>query len=105
MFVHTALFKWHDHVTPEQIEAAQQQIRALQGQIPGLLQTSMGANISPRSQGYSHGIVMFFEDQAALQAYTPHPAHLQILEFLKPLLREAAELDYEVEAGAIRLQG
>ena len=104
MFVHAALFQWYDHVTPQQIEEAQKEIRALQGQIPGLLQTSVGANLSPRHQGYTHGIVMFFQDKKSLDAYTPHPIHQKILGFLKPLLKQAAELDYEIEPGAIRLQ-
>lgn len=104
MFVHAALFQWYDHVTPQQIEDAQNEIRALQGQIPGLLQTAVGANLSLRNQGYTHGIVMFFNDKEALDAYTPHPIHQRILEYLKPLLKQAAELDYEIEPGAIRLQ-
>ena len=77
-------------------ERAAREIRALQGQIPGLLETSYGANISARSQGFTHGGMMKFRDRAALDAYSPHPVHQRLLDWLKPLLKVAAELDYEM---------
>lgn len=96
MFIHTFLFQWHDSVTEEQKKRAAREIRALQGQIPGLLETSYGANISPRGQGFTHGGVMKFQDKASLDAYTPHPVHAELVDWLRPLLKLAAELDYEI---------
>jgi len=37
---------------------------ALQGKIPGLVETAVGVNISPRGQGYEFGGVMKFADKA-----------------------------------------
>ena len=96
MFIHTFLFQWHASVTDEMKERAGREIRALQGQIPGLLETSYGANVSPRGQGFTHGGVMKFKDKASLEAYTPHPVHAKLVAWLMPLLKQAAELDYEV---------
>jgi Stress responsive A/B Barrel Domain len=96
MYIHTFLFQWQPTVTEEMKVRAEQEIRALQGQIPGLLETSYGANVSPRSQGFTHGGVMKFRDKAALDSYTPHPVHQRLVEWLMPLLKLAAELDYEV---------
>src|SRR5258705_11494978 len=73
MYIHTFLFQWHPSVTTEMKDRVAREIRALQGQIPGLLETSYGANISPRSQGFTHGGVMKFRDKAALDSYSPHP--------------------------------
>ena len=77
-------------------ERAAREIRGLQGQIPGLLETSYGANVSPRSQGFTHGGVMKMRDKAALDAYTTHPVHEKLVQWLMPLLKVAAELDYEI---------
>ena len=96
MYVHTFLFQWNSDVSEELKERAAKEIRALQGQIPGLLDTSYGANISPRSQGFTHGGVMKFVDKPALLAYSPHPVHQKLVNWLKPLLKLAAELDYEI---------
>jgi len=96
MYIHTFLFQWQPNVTQEMKERAAQQIRALQGQIPGLLETTYGTNISPRSQGFTHGGVMKFQDRASLESYSPHPIHQKLVNWLMPLLKLAAELDYEI---------
>jgi hypothetical protein len=96
MYIHTFLFQWHPSVTAEMKDRAAREIRALQGQVPGLLETSYGANISPRSQGFTHGGVMKFRDKAALDAYSPNPVHQKVVDGLMPLLKVAAELDYEM---------
>jgi Stress responsive A/B Barrel Domain len=96
VYIHAFLFQWQDGVSAEMKERAARDIRALQGQVPGLLETSYGANVSPRSQGFTHGGVMKFSDLAALQAYGTHPAHEKLLQWLRPQLKLAAELDYEL---------
>ena len=96
MYIHTFLFQWNSSVTSEMQDRAAREIRALQGQIPGLLETSYGANTSPRSQGFTHGGVMKLTDKAALDRYNTHPVHEKLLQWLKPLLKLAAELDYEM---------
>jgi hypothetical protein len=96
MYIHTFLFQWQPSVSAEMKDRAAREIRGLQGQIPGLLETSYGANISPRSQGFTHGGVMKFHDKAALEAYSPHPVHQKLVDWLSPLLKVAAELDYEI---------
>jgi len=93
--IHTFGFRWKPSVTARQRAEASEIIRALQGQIPGLLNTWVGENISPRSQGYEFGGVMQFSDRASLDAYNSHPAHQKVLAFLRPLI-EAVEIDFEV---------
>jgi hypothetical protein len=93
--IHTFGFGWKPGVTAAQREESIRIIRELQGKIPGLLNTWVGENISPRSQGYELGGVMQFSDRAALDAYTPHPAHQKVLSFVGPLI-EAIEIDFEV---------
>jgi len=94
MVIHTFAFRWKPGVTPDQKQRAITEIRALQGRIPGLAETWVGVNISPRSQGYELGGVMKFEDRAALEAYGNHPVHLELLAWLMPLI-EPIEVDFE----------
>ena len=96
MYIHAFLFQWQPGVTEEQKERAAKEIRALQGQVPGLVETSYNKNISPRSQGFTHGGVMKFRDAAALGEYATHPVHQKLVDWLMPLLKVAAELDYEM---------
>jgi Stress responsive A/B Barrel Domain len=96
MYIHTFLFQWKPGVSERDKERAAKSIGAFQGQIPGLLETSYNANQSPRSQGFTHGGVMKFRDARALEAYFTHPVHQKLVEWLMPLLKVAAELDYEM---------
>jgi hypothetical protein len=94
MFIHMFAFRWKPGVTDEQKQDIVTEIRKLQGRIPGLLETSVGLNVSPRGQGYELGGVMKFSDQAALEAYGPHPVHQKLLTWLIPLI-EPIEVDFD----------
>ena len=81
-------------MTAEQKQKSVSAIQALQGQIPGLLNTWVGTNISPRSQGYELGGVMQFVDRESLDAYSGHPVHQELLSWLMPLI-DPLEVDFE----------
>ena len=51
-------------------------------------------NFSPRSQGYELGGVMKFGSRTALEAYSGHPAHQELLTWLMPLI-DPVEVDFE----------
>jgi antibiotic biosynthesis monooxygenase (ABM) superfamily enzyme len=89
---HVFAFQWKPGTSDAQKEKARKEIAAFQTVIPGLLQTHVGPNISPRGKGYTFGGIMQFRDQASLEAYFQHPAHLSLLTWLVPLI-DAVELD------------
>jgi hypothetical protein len=93
MYIHAFLFRWVEGTTEEQKKRVKTEILALQGRIPGLLETHVGTNVSPRRQDYAFGGVMKFVDRAALDAYFPHPVHQALGEWLMPLI-EPVELDF-----------
>jgi hypothetical protein len=95
MVIHTFAFRWKSGVSTEQKDRAVREIQALQGQIPGLIETLVGRNISPRSPGYELGGVMKFADRASFDAYNDHPVHRRLLAWLMPLI-DPLEVDYEV---------
>ncbi len=86
MIVHTFAFRWKAGVREDQKARALAEIRGLQGQIPGLLETWVGVNLSPRSQGYELGGVMKFTDRSAV--------HQKLLQWLMPLI-DPIEVDFE----------
>ncbi len=94
MVVHTFAFRWKAGVREDQKVRALAEIRGLQGQIPGLLETWVGVNVSSRSQGYELGGVMKFSDRSALDTYGAHPIHQRLLQWLMPLI-DALEIDFE----------
>jgi hypothetical protein len=94
MFIHMFAFRWKPGVTGDQKQRVVSEIRKLQGRIPGLVEVSVGINISPRGQGYELGGVMKFANQSALDNYGAHPVHQKLLNWLIPLI-DPIEVDFE----------
>ena len=89
---HVFAFQWKPGTSQAQKDRAAKEIAAFQGVIPGLLQTHVGPNLSPRGKGYTFGGIMQFKDKASLDAYVQHPAHQKLLTWLLPLI-DPIELD------------
>jgi hypothetical protein len=95
--VHIVLFKWKETATPEAIAQVEAELRAMQGQIEGVLDISCGTDFSGRSQGFATGLVVHFTDRAALEAYGPHPVHQRVVQtFINPIRADVLAFDYEV---------
>jgi hypothetical protein len=94
MFIHIFGFKWRPEATEADKARAEKEILAFRGVIPGLLEAHVGANLSPRGQGYTSAGMMKFTDKAATDAYSIHPAHMALLKWLVPLI-DPVELDFE----------
>ena len=95
MVVHMFAFRWKPGVSEEQRQRVMEAIRSLQGKIPGLEETWVGVNFSLRGQRYALGGVMKFKNRLALEAYTTHPHHQELISWLMPLI-EPLEVDFEV---------
>ncbi len=97
MIEHLVLFQWTPDASAEAVARVVTELRALKGRIPGVLDLTCGENFSPRSQGFTHALVVRFEDRAALEAYGPHPAHQRVVqELISPIRADTLALDYEV---------
>jgi hypothetical protein len=49
---------------------------ALKDSIPGILELSIGPNITPeRGGGFTHALRVLFRDEQSLRIYGPHPEH------------------------------
>jgi hypothetical protein len=94
VFIHIFGFRWKPKATDTEKARAAEEILAFRNTIPGLVEVSVGPNVSPRGQGYAFAGLMMFTDKAACDAYSTHPAHLALLRWLVPLI-EAVELDFE----------
>lgn len=95
MFIHIFGFRWKEHATDAEKQRASREIRAFQGTVPGLIDVSVGENLSTRGQGYTFAGLMRFTDREACDAYAAHPAHRALLTWLVPLI-DPVELDFEV---------
>jgi hypothetical protein len=95
MIWHTVWFQLKDGVSAEDRAAMQQSLRALRGEIDGILHLGCGEDFSGRSGGYQIGLVVGFASRAALDAYGPHPKHQAFIEQFKPMWEDVKALDFD----------
>jgi hypothetical protein len=91
---HVVLLKFNEGVAAGRIDQHLRALATLRDRVPGVTALSLGTNFSERSRGYTHALVVTLRDRAALAAYGPHPAHVEVAA----PLREDAELlvvDYD----------
>jgi hypothetical protein len=94
MFIHIFGFRWKPQATEADKARAAHDIVSFRDHIVGLIDVHVGLNLSPRGQGYTFAGLMTFTGKAAADAYTTHPMHQALLEWLVPLI-DPVELDFE----------
>ena len=95
---HIVAFDYSEDATSEEIQRVTDAFRALQDKIPGIVSFEHGVNNSPegKNKGFTHVYQLTFEDEAARDAYLPHPAHKQFGALLGELgiLDDVFVVDY-----------
>ena len=77
MVRHIVLIKFKPGVTEAAVSALWDELRAIEGKVPGLGAIHAGRSESPEKieRGYMHGFTVDFTDWDALAAYQAHPDH------------------------------
>jgi hypothetical protein len=95
---HVVVFKYKPDATPDQIQTVTDAFRALQDKIPGIVAFEHGVNNSPEGKnlGFTHVYLLTFENEAARDAYLPHPEHKKFGEILRStgIFEDAFVVDY-----------
>ncbi len=71
---------------------------ALSAKIPQISRLEVGLNFSTRDVARDVVLDSDFTDRAALEAYATHPAHLEVVAFVKEIAEETRVVDYETLA-------
>lgn len=97
MIEHIVLIKFSPKTTLEQKQELIRRTLELKEKIPGIIDIRQGINFSERSKGYDMGLTARLEDRAALENYLPHPAHQEILAYLKEIgVEDTIIVDFEI---------
>eukprot|EP00474_Spongospora_subterranea_P010217 CRZ10675.1 hypothetical protein [Spongospora subterranea] len=100
--VHIVLLRLKPDAPVTTIDDMYKAFRDLETQIPCILSLTVGPQdnliypgYKPRTQGYTHGLVVHFRTAADLQTYTVHPAHLSVVDrIIKPISDAVLALDF-----------
>jgi hypothetical protein len=97
MIDHIVLVKFSEKTTQDQLQEVVTRFKALKGHLTGIVDLQAGLNFSDKNQGYQVVLSIRFEDQAALDAYVPHPKHQAIAAFIREVGRvDSIVADIEV---------
>jgi heme-degrading monooxygenase HmoA len=95
MITHVVMLNPKTEVSADMIERVLDQVRGLQKDIPGIIETRVGKNLSANHQGYTYGFVMRFVNKEHLKAYAPHPAHQVVSRELQAICESIIDFDIE----------
>jgi stress responsive alpha/beta barrel protein len=97
MVEHIVLFKVRVETPPQAVAAMTDGAKGLKSRVPGIVDLSFGPKFSDRNKGFTHGLVVRFQDRAALDGYIPHPAHREVVEkLIRPITEDVLVVDYEI---------
>jgi hypothetical protein len=67
-------------------------------EVPGVESFEWGADCSPEglNNGLTHAFVLTFDNEAARDAYLPHPVHMEFVEWTRQHVERATVVDYFV---------
>lgn len=92
MIFHIVLFDFKPEITQNEIDAALEHVRQLQGKIPGITYVHAGASIT-RNKSFSYGFVMSFADEIAWRSYASHPEHQPVSQELQRVCSRIIDFD------------
>lgn len=78
----------------ENARRMKQRLESLAGVVPGARRMEVGINFNPK--GYDAVLVSEFDDEAALDAYQVHPAHMKVKEFVHEVMEDRAAADCRI---------
>lgn len=98
MIRHILFFTFSENATPVQKDAVKRAFLSMPADIEGVESVEWGCNNSPegKSAGFTHCVLMTFQDEAARQRYLPHPEHEKLKLIFRPVLQDIIVMDYSV---------
>ncbi len=94
MFTHVVLFKLNDR-TLENARQLQAKLLSMTGKIPQIKHMEAGVNVVSSDRAYDVALFQRFDSLADMQAYQQHPAHLEVLAYIKSVIAGSVAVDYE----------
>lgn len=96
---HVVLFKFKDDLAQEKIDEVVNEFAELKNKIDFIQDYEHGTNISAENlaEGYTHCFVVTFKSEADRDAYLPHQAHKDFVEFLSGKIDKVLVVDFWAE--------
>jgi len=94
MVVHIVMFKFKDENKESNIKETKLKLEALVDKINELKSIEVGVNFTDSDRAFDLSLYSTFDSKEDLKAYAIHPAHLEVVEFIKSVTSESKVVDY-----------
>jgi len=99
MIHHVVLFRFNEGVSEAQVAEAGAALEGLAGRIAEIRGLAFGRNQAPSASEWPWVLVVRLDDMAAVQQYSDHPAHVDVVQrVLAPIRAARLAVDVEVPA-------
>ncbi|ALJ21501.1 Dabb family protein [Microbacterium sp. No. 7] len=71
-------------------------IQALDGVVPTIRSLSVGVNSAFPDVNADVGLIVDFDDLQGLEEYQVHPAHKEVIAYVRSVMSERSAVDFEV---------
>jgi len=95
MIVHIVMFQFKEEQKSENIAKAKAMLEALVGKVGPLLSMEVGIDFSGSERAMDLSLISTFETKEALAEYAVHPAHLEVVAFIREVTTQSRVVDYE----------
>jgi len=96
MVVHIVMFKFKEDNKQNNIQKTKQMLESLKNSVPSLKSIEVGVNFANEERAMDLSIITRFDDKDALSEYAIHPAHLEVIEFIKTVVEYTKVVDYTI---------
>lgn len=94
MLIHIVMFQFKEENKDTNLARIKSMLEALPGKIGTLKSMEVGIDISRSERSFDLALISMFEDQAGLNEYAIHPAHLEVVSVIKEVTTLSKVVDY-----------
>ena len=95
MIVHIVMFKFKEENKAENIAKAKAMLEALVEKIEPLKLMEVGVDFNGSERAFDLSLYSTFETKEGLTEYAVHPAHLEVVAFIKEVTEASKVVNYE----------
>lgn len=94
MIVHIVMFKFKEENKAENLTKTEVMLNALVAKIDGLKSMEVGVDFNQSERAFDMSLYSTFESKEDLAVYATHPAHLEVVSFIKEVTEASKVVDY-----------
>lgn len=95
MIVHIVMFKFKEENREANMAKAKTMLEALVDKIAPLKEMEVGIDFSRSERAFDISLYSTFDTKEGLNEYAVHPAHLEVVAFIKEVTEVSKVVDYE----------